>query len=193
MRICVLLLLSILASSLGGQEVTTRPKKVLSPEQQAFQAKLPSYYATLDKLRSTAKQALDAELAREKAGDCLNAQSTYEFNVCFGDALAATEKNFKTYEGALRDLAELQFPTMEGDSRNAAGAGGPVEETEQSVASFKHMEDLWQAYLDAAARIAFGNFGGGTGGPSFELQTRIRLIRGHMRELDTLYDMRLHH
>lgn len=123
-------------------------------------------------LRTRARQSIDTEMARDKAGDCLGANTTYDSNVCFASAAGAAEQSLKTFETAVHDLLNLADP--------------------QSAAEFSRVEDLWHPYLDAAATAAFDQFRSGTIGPSFQLQTRIRLIRSHLRELDAVYYSALH-
>lgn len=121
-------------------------------------------------LRGAAKDAFDTEMVREKAAKCPDA-STFEFNQCYSKEVGLTDLNLRIYEGALRDLMGL--------------GSGP------DVAEFNKVEQNWHSYLDAASTAAFHQFGGGTGGPGFEMETHVRLVRGHLRELDTLYGMLL--
>jgi uncharacterized protein YecT (DUF1311 family) len=146
----------------------------------------------IDTLRSQARQAFDAAMAREKSGDCPNADNTYQFNICYGKAVAETDKNFKAYEDAIRNLLSL---VGAGKDNHPPGPGpaGPELTPEQSAAEFDRVEQLWQAYLDAACTAAFHRFGGGTGGPSAEMECHLRTVRAHMRELDATYYMLVHH
>jgi hypothetical protein len=45
--------------------------------------------------------------------------------------------------------------------------------------------------LQAEGKQVF-DFDGGTGGPSFDLECRLKLTRNHMRELDLIYGEDLH-
>jgi hypothetical protein len=131
-----------------------------------------SAQTTRDGLRAQAKQLLDSETAREKVGDCPAAKTTYDSNVCLAKAATAADRSLKTFETAVHDLLNLASP--------------------QSAAEFSRVEDLWHTYLAAAAMAAFHQFDGGTGGPSSQLETRIRLVRSHLRELDAIYYSTLH-
>jgi hypothetical protein len=142
-----------------------------------------------NRLRSQAKQLLDSEMAREKAGDCPDAVTTYESNACYSKAVTASDQSLKTYEGTIRALLALE-PTLEGPTR---GPAGPVLTPQEDVDEFDHMEQLWHGFLDAAATTAFHQFGGGTGGPSFGMETHLRLVRGHMQELNDIYALLLSH
>ncbi len=173
-----------------GQQTPSRPKKVLTPEQQGLQQQRREVDAKRESLRAVAQQAFDAEMARQKAGDCPAANNTYEFNVCYGKAVGITDQNLKTFEGAIRDLLGLKYPDLTGQPPGP-GPAGPALTPEQSVAEFDHVEQLWHSYLDAATTAAFHQFGGGTGGPSFEMETHLRLVRGHMTQLNNLYGMLL--
>ncbi|MGD0667604.1 MAG: lysozyme inhibitor LprI family protein [Bryobacteraceae bacterium] len=174
-----------------GQQAPSRPKKVLTPEQEALQQQMKQVGAERESLRAKAKEAFEQEMAREKAGDCPDAHNTYQFNMCYQKALGATDQNLKTYEGAIRDLLSLQYPNLTGQPP-MPGVAGPVLTPEQLAADFDRVEEAWHTYLDAACTAAFRQFGGGTGGPSADMECQLRLMRGHMRELDTIYYMRLH-
>ncbi|HEX4807530.1 MAG TPA: hypothetical protein VH325_01290 [Bryobacteraceae bacterium] len=187
----VVLFCAIGLSHIGfSQQTPTAPKKVLTPEQQAFREEMRVVGEKRDSLRAKAHQAFDAEMAQQKAGDCPNAENTYEFGICFGKAAGVADQNLKAYEEAIRDLLGLKYPNLTGNSPTT-GPAGPVLTPEESVAEFDRVEQLWHSYLDAAATAAFHQFGGGTGGPSFEMETHLRLVRSHMLELNEIYDMLL--
>jgi hypothetical protein len=188
MTVCALLALSAPAF---GQQDPSHPKKIMTPEQQQFQQQMREVDAQRQNLRAQAKQAFDAEMAREKSGDCPNATSTYEFNICYGKAVTVTDQNLTTYEKNIRDLLGLHYPIFTGQP-SSPGLAGSQPTPEQEVAEFDHIEQLWRAYLDSVATTAFHQFDGGTGGPSFEMEAHLRLTRNHMREIDTLYGVLLH-
>jgi len=188
MTLCVLLALSAPAF---GQQTPSNPKKILTPEQQKFQQQMQEVGAQRQNLRAQAKQAFDAEMVREKSGDCPNAKSTHEFNICYGKAVTVTDQNLTAYEKAIRDILGLHYPNFTGQPPSP-GLAGSQPTSEQEVAEFDHLEQLWRAYLDSAATTAFHQFDGGTGGPSFKMETHLRLTRNHMREIDTLYGGLLH-
>ncbi|MGB9458462.1 MAG: hypothetical protein WCB12_20605 [Bryobacteraceae bacterium] len=108
-----------------GQQAPSRPKKVLTPEQEALQQQMKQVGAERESLRAKAKEAFEQEMAREKAGDCPDAHNTYEFNMCYQKAIAVTEQNLKTYEEAIRDLLSLQYPNLTGQPP-MPGVAGPV-------------------------------------------------------------------
>ena len=174
-----------------SQQPPSETKKILTPEQQALQQQIRDLDAKRATLRAQAKQAFDAEMARAKGGDCKTANNTYEFNVCFGKAAEAADQNLKSYEDAIRALLGLKYPDLTGRPP-VPGPAGPALTPEQEVAGFDRVEQLWHSYLDASTSAAFHQFGGGTGGPSFEMETHLRLVRSHMTELDNLYGMLLH-
>ncbi len=173
-----------------SQQPPSRPKKVLTPQQQLLQQEMREVGVKREILRAQAKQAFDAEMAHQKAGDCPDAQNTYQFNVCYGKAAAATDQSLTTYEDAIRNLLDLRYPNLTGQPP-MPGPAGPNQTPEDAVAEFDRMEDLWHSYLDTAATAAFHQFGGGTGGPSFSMETHLRLVRSHMLELNDLYGMLL--
>jgi len=193
MRMPTLLLCSVvgLFPLLFEQQNPSKPKKILTPEQQALQQQMREVDTEREHFRVQAKQAFDAEMARETAGDCPDAKNTYEFNTCYGKAVGITDQNLTTFEGAIRGLLGLKYPNLTGQPPTPEPAG-PQLTPEQSAAEFDHLEQLWHSYLDAASTAAFHQFSGGTGGPSFEMESHLRLVRIHMRELEAVYGMLLH-
>jgi len=171
-------------------------QKTPTPEQQERQQKWRDYMAKRHELQAHAKQVFDTEMAREKAGACTNATSTYDINGCFGKELETTDTNLKSYEGIIRDLIISVPGALEGPAAAAApaaGAAGSSQAPAQSAAEFDHVNQAWEQYRDTACATAFHYFDGGTGGPSFEMQCRLTLDRNHMRELSLIYggDLRL--
>jgi ribosomal protein S1 len=99
MRIPILIVCGMLILPLPGlgQQNPTRPKKVLTPEQQVDQQQIHEIDAERQRFRVRAKQAFDAEMARERSGDCPDAKSNYEFKVCYANEVGITDGNLKTY------------------------------------------------------------------------------------------------
>ena len=173
-----------------GQQAPSGPKTVPTPEQPALPQQAKQAGADRGNLRNEGQQAFDAEMAQEKAGDCPDAHSTYAFNLCYEKILAATDQHLKTYAEMIRDLLSRR-----GSDLNAQpappGPNGPLTSA-QLVAEFDHLEQVWRPYLEAACTAAFHQFGGGAGGPSSAMECSLRLTRGHMRDLDNVYDGLLH-
>jgi uncharacterized protein YecT (DUF1311 family) len=170
------------------QQPAARPKKVLTPEQQEYQRKSKEVNAQRDALRAQAKAAFDDEMTREKAGDCPNAMTTYDANVCYGKTADITDKNLKTFTDALRSMLALHYPDMPGP----APAGSTNSRTltpEQHVAEFDQIETQWSAYASTACGAVYHSFEGGTGGPSAKIECHLRLVRNHLRELDSIYEV----
>jgi hypothetical protein len=109
-------LLPLLFGQQGSdQQTPAKPKKVLTPEQKVYRQQWKEYMAKRQGLQAQAKAVFDAEMAREKAGDCPEAKTTYDFNICYGEQTAITEENLKSYEGIIRELMAPQ-PRMPGES-----------------------------------------------------------------------------
>lgn len=191
MRIPTLILCLLVLVPLSFGQDSARPKKILTPEQQAYQQRVKEFFAQRESLQVQAQQVFDAEMPREKAGDCPEAGSTYELNLCFGKAVESTDKNLKAHVDAIRNLLRLKHPEFNRETPRH-GPAGPVLTEEQLTAEFEHMEKVWHSYLDLASTAAFHQYGGGTGGPSAEMQHHIQIVRSHMRELGALYFMLLH-
>lgn len=160
--------------------------------QQDRRQEYKNFEAKRERLRSQAKQAFDEEMAREKAGDCPNANNTYEFNICFGAAAAAADQSLKKYEDGLWNLLGLENPSLAGLPATP-GPAGPALTPAEEAQEFLHVEEVWRPYLNAACTAAFHRFGGGTGGPSAELECHLRMVRTHMKQLNTIYNMMLYH
>ncbi len=184
MTFCGFILLPVLFS----QQPPTKPKKVLTPEQKIYQQQLNQWFVKHHSLQGKAKQVFDAEMAREKAGDCPDAYSTYAINVCLGKQTSITENNLKRYEELIRELMapEPQIPGQ--PATNLPGPTGPVLTSEQLELEFDHVEQSWRQYRDRACTAAFHQFDGGTAGPPFEGECEQKLTRDHMRELAMIYE-----
>ncbi len=180
-----LVLMSSLLAPFGFAQARNEASKDMTPQQQQYR----EVEARRQQLRSQAKQAFDAEMAREQE-KCPDARNTQEFNDCFGKAATLAATNLKSYTDALRAILVLRFPGS--PSTPITGIAGVEQTPEQDGAEFTRLEQLWQSYKTTASAAAFHQFDGGTGGPSFELETEIRLTRNHMRELDSIYNEILH-
>ena len=177
-----------------GQEGTERPKKVLTPEQLAYQQQWKEFMDKHHRLQAQGKAVFDAEMAREKAGDCPNARSNADFINCFGDQLTITDGNLKTFEGIIQAL-QAPGPQMPGQAEvtgDVPGIAGPALTPQHFIEEFERVEKIWGEYRETACTAAFHQFDGGTGGPSFEGQCELNLTRDHMRELDMIYGGDLH-
>lgn len=143
-------------------------------------------------LQAQAKQVFELEMSREKAGDCPDAQTNYDFNICYGNQVTITAQNLKSYEGIIQDLM-APMPQMPGNSAdNVPGPAGPSLTPEETREEFDHMEEAWRQYRATACTAAYHQFNGGTGGPSFQMECQLKLARDHMRELDIIYGHDLH-
>jgi uncharacterized protein YecT (DUF1311 family) len=182
----------VLAPLFLGQPGPASPKKSLTPEQEAYR----QYEAKHRALQAQAKQVFDMETAHEKAGDCPDAKTDYDFNICFGKQLTITEQNLKSYEGFIRELMAPppQMPGQPAVETNppANGIAGPVLSPPEFEHEFERVEQSWEQYREVACAAAFHQFEGGTGGPSFQLECKLKLARDHMRELSMIYGEELH-
>lgn len=176
-----------------GQQSPARPAKILTPDKKALQQQDMEYREKRKSLQVQAKQIFDAEMAREKAGDCPDAQTTSDFNICFGNLVTSADQNLKSFEGIIREL-NAPPPRMPGQPEaDTPGIAGISLTPEHLLAEFDRVEQSWRQYRETACTAAFHQFDGGTGGPSFELQCELTLARHHMRELEMIYgqDLRL--
>lgn len=189
LALCGLLLVAIPGDWAARERQAASPRKTLSNEQQEYQRQWRAYMVKRPDLQAHAKKVFDAEMAREKAGDCPNAVATYDINACFGEDVSITDQNLKQYEAIVR---ELIASAPEDPGGPAEGPSGPALTSAQSVAEFDDVEQAWYRYRTLACKAARDQMGGGSAAPSSEMQCDIDLDRRHMRELDSIYWLELH-
>jgi uncharacterized protein YecT (DUF1311 family) len=187
--VCGLMILVPGVPVAGAQEGAPPRKKTLTPEQQEYQRKWREYMAKRPGLQERAKQIFDAEVDREKAGECQGANTTYDTNVCLDKEVATTAQNLTNYE---RLISELMASAPEMPGAPAIGPTGPGLTPVESAADFDRVEQAWRRYRDVACKAARDQVAGGTAAPSYEMQCEINLARSHMRELDSIYWLELH-
>jgi uncharacterized protein YecT (DUF1311 family) len=187
--LCGLILLVILIGRAARAQQAESPRKTLTPEQQEYQRKWHEYIANRPSLQARAKQIFDTEMDREKKGECPDAKTTYDINVCFGKEVATTDQNLTNYEALIRELIS-SAPDMPGAP--VSGPAGPALTSTESAAEFGRVEQAWRQYRDLACKAARNQMGGGTAAPSSEMRCEIDLDRSHMRELDSIYWLELH-
>jgi uncharacterized protein YecT (DUF1311 family) len=124
----------------------------------------------IQKLRAEAKAAFDREMAREKAGDCKDANTMREIHICLSRQYEITFENYKQFTGVIRALLASQ--------------GQP---------EFDQAEAAWQKYREAQCAAAYALFKGGTIAPGTQLSCNLLLVRSHLRELAAVYDSTLNY
>ena len=169
-----------LAPNGRGQQSQPGQQKAPTPEQKAYR----QWETRYRQLQAQGKQIFDAEMAREKAGDCPNANTTADFDTCYGKRLEVTESNLKSFEATIHDLL---IPAPMAPATPAPGLGGPSVTAAQGTAEFESVERIWRQYRDTACTAALHQFDGGSGAPGFAMQCRLQLTRDHMRELRMIY------
>lgn len=87
----------------GSAPKSTTDKPALTKDQQNF-------FAQLDIFKNQGRRAFSNEMAREKAGDCPHAVSTYDVNICLGKQVETTTANYNAYVGAVRSALGLRSP-----------------------------------------------------------------------------------
>lgn len=195
--LCCLLVspLALLAQAADQDSASPAHQKDQNPEEQTYQKQLKEYQDTRHRLQAQAKQAFDDEMAREKAddaktGECKDANSTQDWNVCLGKESKMSEASYAAFTTALRALIALKMP-VEDDSAASAPTGAPSP-SDESAKEFDRLEAVWQQYRDIARKAAYDQYKGGSMGPSFALEVYLYTIRTHLRELDLIYGDNLH-
>ena len=192
--LCLALALVPACATAQTQTQQDRPRKILTPEQIAYQQQMKTFYAEMDRLRTAAKSAYTSEIAREKAGECPNAITTVDINQCLSHEDEVTEANYKAFTSVLRAMLALPVPTMPGASgMPAIGPSGPEATPATNAAAFDAAESAWHTYAAAECGAIDTLWRGGTIVNSMVGQCNQRLARTRLHELDTAYDMLLHH
>ncbi len=139
-------------------------------------------------LRRQAQAAYNREMAREKAGDCPNADTTRAEEECLTHEMSITQANYAAATAALRAMPGLEHPKMPGE-QPASGPNGAPLTSQQRVEEFDKLEAASAGSRKlAAAATARNEFKGGTPAPVFEAQAEQRLTRLHLQELVFVYD-----
>jgi uncharacterized protein YecT (DUF1311 family) len=167
---------------------TSHPHKVLTPEQVAYQQARKNYNTQLDKLRATAIAAYSAEMAREKAPECPNANSTYDINMCLSHEIDLTDANYKAFASSLRAMLALPEPSISGESTPYVGPTGPAATPATNTAAFDAAETAWDAYARAQCDVVDTYWRSGTIVNAMVGECNLRLARARMHELDFAYD-----
>ena len=139
--------------------------------------------------REEAKVAFDREMAREKAGDCKQADTTFAIVKCLGAENDTTSANYVAYAGALRSL--LGLSGEDGESQSFGLSGKPLT-SKELVKDFEATEAAWQKYRTAQCSAAFNLFRGGSVATPQAGFCELMLVRSHMREVDYVYSYLLH-
>ena len=150
------------------------------------------FFREREDLHKKAKAAFDAEMGREKTGDCRAAQNTREMNACFGGAVDTSIANYKSYSEALRAMLAQPDP-FENGAAPAAGPTGPQSTRAQILGNFDHAETAWAQYRDAFCESDTGLYQGGTIVHVMSYTCQLLLIRNHMREMERTYGEYLSH
>ncbi|HTC74744.1 MAG TPA: hypothetical protein VK684_04165 [Edaphobacter sp.] len=170
---------------------TTVPRhKVLTPEQQRYQAETAQWLKQSLALRIQAQAALAEETAREKAGDCPNADTTLATEQCLTEEITKTQSNYLTFVSSIRAMLALAHPTMPGEQPGSGPTAIPPSASER-VAEFEQLEVHSKQYRGEATRAAYNQYKGGTLAPVFAAQATQRLLRLHIQELAFIYEAEL--
>jgi uncharacterized protein YecT (DUF1311 family) len=152
--------------------------------------KQKDFMAELERLQSQAKAAYDREMAREKAGDCPNANYTRAIVECLGNEISTTTANFKAFTGAIRSILSLEGS----DAKDTIlGPTGQTPSREEVLRAFDDAASAWDKYSAAQCDAIYGLYKGGTYTNVAGEACQLLLLRSRMREMDTLYNDALRH
>jgi hypothetical protein len=186
-RFATALLLLIGTSWAAASQSAAAHQKVLTPEQKTYQAQMAAYLTQHESLRTKAQSAFDAEMNREKTGDCRSAVSTREMEECLSAEIAKTQANYSAFAGAIRSMLALEVPTLP-SAPSYSGPTGTAPTAAQNVAEFDQLEAESKHYREDAAKAAYNRYKSGTFSPVFGAQAEQRLLRLHFQELAFVYE-----
>lgn len=170
-----------------GQQSTITPKKDFT-KQKEYQQQMKEYLAKIQSLQSQAKQIFDAEMAREKAGDCPDADGTLGLKFCLNKETVITDQNLKSYEELIRGQIIPEPKVPGAPAANTWGPVGPNLSDEELLAEFDRMEQSWRIYREAACTATLHRLHGAELGPYYGLTCELKMARDHMRLIDMFYN-----
>lgn len=158
-----------------------------------YRQAVAKFFQQRSQLQQQAKAAFNHEMARKKAGDCPDARTTYDEVMCLSKSIQTAEANFKAFSGAIRALLGQKYPMMGASARDMIGPTGKPLTAEQMTKEFDQAEANWEAYRKTQCGAAYDLFKGGTIAPVMGARCDLTLIRSRMADLNSVYDMTLHH
>jgi hypothetical protein len=122
-------------------------------------------------------------MARERTPACANEESTRDYDDCLSKELSLTRQLQVLHRGDPfhPGRSVLNQPPETGPEGTALMA-------EQQVTEFDHLEGISSQYREAAAKIVFDQYKGGSLAPVISSEASLRLLRTQMEELAFLYD-----
>lgn len=162
--LCATLLLFMLSASLSATAQVLESKE---------------YQAKLDLFRARGGTALNAESAREKAGDCPQAATTYDINICLTSEMKTTQSNYETYVRVIGGLLQATAHRFE-----LAKPNNPAPNIGKE---FDAAEAYWTAYRKTQCSTLYDEYLDGTiRGPMYG-GCMLNITRRHMHELASIY------
>jgi hypothetical protein len=171
-------------------QTTTKPHKVLTPEQQQFQAEIAQYRTEREALQTQASHDFQSALNGTDDLVCNDANGTRQTVACLEDALTSAGATYAAFTSDLRSILALAYPTMPGEKPAFGPTGFPQTSTD-AVAEFEQLESQSKAYRKAATTAAWNRCKGGTEAPLCGLEAAVRLLRVHLEELKFIYGAEL--
>jgi uncharacterized protein YecT (DUF1311 family) len=192
--LCLALIPALAAAQTAPQPAPSapRPKKVLTPDQIAYQAQMKVYYAEHARL-ATAATSYTAEMAREKADACPNATAAYDINLCLAHEDEITDANYRAFTAAVRAMLALPQPTFPGETTPYVGPTGPEATPATNTAAFDAAEAAWHAYATAECNAVDTLWRSGTIVNAMVGYCELRMARTRLHELNDAYEMLLYH
>lgn len=180
-----------IAAAQTGNQASSR-KQTPAAKSNAFRQAVTDFLAQRSRLQHQAGAAYQREMARKKAGGCPDARTTYAEVMCLGKADQAAGEDYKSFSGAIRALLGQKNP-FAANTEAFAGPTGKSLSSESLVKEFDQTEAEWETYRKTQCSAAYDLFKGGTIAPVMEGSCDLTLIRSRMADLNSIYDMTLHH
>jgi uncharacterized protein YecT (DUF1311 family) len=171
----VAVLLTEFASGLAAQGQGSDAER--AARRQAFQEQLRARDALLKEWEGVVEQ----EAAREQGGDCREAQTTRDDELCLGHEVEVTTANYQHLADFIRSFLKLSHG---GPDTVSTGATGTSHTGDEMVKAFDDVEKAWTTYHTALCSTASAQYQSGTIAPSVGLRCDLRAFRSHMQELD---------
>lgn len=190
LAIAVLIFNAGIAAAQTGNRSSGR-KQTPAAKANSFRRAVADFLAQRSRLQQQANSAFQQEMAREKVVDCPDARTTYAEEMCLSKAIQTTEASYKAFSGAIRALLDQKNPFV--TNTDLGGPSGKSLPAESLVKEFDQTEAEWNTYRKTQCSAAYDLFKGGTIAPVMGGRCEIKLIRSRMTDLNSIYDMTLHH
>jgi hypothetical protein len=144
----------VIFSCTAISQTPTKSHKVLTPDQQQFQAEVAQWRTERAALQTKASHDLQSALKIAGHSTCNDSKSRMETEKCLEDALKSADDNYAAFTSDLRSILALAYPRMRREKPAFGPTGSPQTSTE-AVSEFEQLESQSKAYHKAASDVAY--------------------------------------